>query len=410
MIIKKLIVFMMAVAVSAVPIAAGASVNAAGTEQHAHIIVAQSGTALPANTSAAMAVESSNSYYAYSTEAIMRMSVIQIGGKKYALPLTMEQLAADGWERFGFAKSKPGELYVVNCGDAQLSLSENKEGVIERIVELYPSSGTLVIPTDAGVNIESSEADPADAGAGTVSVEADQADAGIKNGISEGDLISRLNQLPLPWECAHLKNGTTRYKVLVPLGGAERLIADDEEQDADATAQSADATARSSDVAAVAAEDASAQAGGTNSPKATSTAGKTSKTANQAAKSDGKTSKAADQAQDTAQSYPACEYVITVGDQQVKAVEIRLVSVPGPDGWSDEIIGFRVAAYYEKKADERPPLFRIEEQKDGRVLVRLYEDLGDHIATWALYKSDRTGKGYDVAFDPNEKKVIDFMN
>lgn len=400
----------MAVAVSAVPIAAGASVNAAGTEQHAHIIVAQSGTALPANTSAAMAVESSNSYYAYSTEAIMRMSVIQIGGKKYALPLTMEQLAADGWERFGFAKSKPGELYVVNCGDAQLSLSENKEGVIERIVELYPSSGTLVIPTDAGVNIESSEADPADAGAGTVSVEADQADAGIKNGISERDLISRLNQLPLPWECAHLKNGTTRYKVLVPLGGAERLIADDEEQDADATAQSADATARSSDVAAVAAEDASAQAGGTNSPKATSTAGKTSKTANQAAKSDGKTSKAADQAQDTAQSYPACEYVITVGDQQVKAVEIRLVSVPGPDGWSDEIIGFRVAAYYEKKADERPPLFRIEEQKDGRVLVRLYEDLGDHIATWALYKSDRTGKGYDVAFDPNEKKVIDFMN
>ena len=67
-------------------------------------------------------------------------------------------------------------------------------------------------------------------------------------------------------------------------------------------------------------------------------------------------------------------------------------------------------SYYEKKADERPPLFRIEEQKDGRVLVRLYEDLGDHIATWALYKSDRTGKGYDVAFDPNEKKVIDFMN
>lgn len=400
----------MAVAVSAVPIAAGASVNAAGTEQHAHIIVAQSGTALPANTSAAMAVESSNFYYAYSTEAIMRMSVIQIGGKKYALPLTMEQLAADGWERFGFAKSKPGELYVVNCGDAQLSLSENKEGVIERIVELYPSSGTLVIPTDAGVNLESSEADPVEAGAGTESSEAAQADSsagtesgerdqagtGIKNGISEGDLISRLNQLPLPWECAHLKNGTTRYKVLVPLGGAERLIADDEEQDAD--------------VAAVAAEDASAQAGGTNSPKATSTAGKTSKTANQAAKSDGKTSKAADQAQDTAQSYPACEYVITVGDQQVKAVEIRLVSVPGPDGWSDEIIGFRVAAYYEKKADERPPLFRIEEQKDGRVLVRLYEDLGDHIATWALYKSDRTGKGYDVAFDPNEKKVIDFMN
>ena len=377
----------MVVAVSAAPIAAGSSVNAAGTEQYAHTTVAQSGTALPANTSAAIAVESSNSYYAYSTEAIMRMSVIQIGGRKYALPLTMEQLAADGWEKFGLVKTKPGELYVVDHGDMQLSLSENKQGVIERIVELYPSSGTLVIPADAGASTESSEADPADAGAGIESGEADPSDAGagiesseadpsdagastesgeadpagmgIKNGISEGDLISCLNQLPLPWECAHLKNGTTRYKVLVPLGGAERLIADDAEQ---------------------------------------------------ADKSDGKTSKTADQAQDTEQSYPACEYVITVGDRQVKAVEIRMVSDPGPDGWPDEVIGFRAAAYYEKKTDERPPLFRIEEQKDGRVLVRLYEDLGDHIATWALYKSDRTGKGYDWAFDPNEKKVIDFMN
>ena len=339
----------MAVAVSAVPIAAGASVNAAGTEQHAHIIVAQSGTALPANTSAAMAVESSNSFYAYSTESIMQMSVIQIGGEEYALPLTMKELAANGWKKPGLAKTRPGELYIVNRDDLQLSLSEDQQGVIERIVELYPSSGTLEIPADTGIRTESSEEDPER--------------AGIKIGISEEDLVGILNQLPLHWECAHLKNGTTRYKVIVPLGGPERVPFDEAAQTTDgASAQTADRT--------------SAQT------------------------IDGA----------SAQAYPACEYVITVGDQQVKAVEIRLVSVPGPDGWSDEIIGFRVAAYYEKKADERPPLFRIEEQKDGRVLVRLYEDLGDHIATWALYKSDRTGKGYDVAFDPNEKKVIDFMN
>ena len=87
-----------------------------------------------------------------------------------------------------------------------------------------------------------------------------------------------------------------------------------------------------------------------------------------------------------------------------------MISDPGPDGWPDEILGFRAAAYYEKKAGEMPPLFRIEEQKDGRVLIRLFEELEDHIATWALYKSDRTGKGYDEAFDPNEKKAIDFMN
>ena len=187
--------------------------------------------------------------------------------------------------------------------------------------------------------------------------------AGIKIGISEEDLVGILNQLPLHWECAHLKNGTTRYKVIVPLGGPERAPFDEAEQTADrASAQTV--------------EGASAQT--------------------------------VDGASE--QAYPACEYVITVGDRQVKAVEIRMISDPGPDGWPDEILGFRAAAYYEKKAGEMPPLFRIEEQKDGRVLIRLFEELEDHIATWALYKSDRTGKGYDEAFDPNEKKVIDFMN
>ena len=327
MIIKNLLIPMMVIMAGATPIAAGAIPIASGSATIA------SGAALPANTSAAMAVESSNSFYAYSTESIMQMSVIQIGGEEYALPLTMKELAADGWKKPGLAKTRPGELYIVNRDDLQLSLSEDQQGVIERIVELYPSSGTLEIPADTGIRTESSEEDPER--------------AGIKIEISEEDLVGILNQLPLHWECAHLKNGTTRYKVIVPFGGPERVPFDEAAQTTDGA---------------------------------------------------------------SAQAYPACEYVITVGDRQVKAVEIRMISDPGPDGWPDEILGFRAAAYYEKKAGEMPPLFRIEEQKDGRVLIRLFEELEDHIATWALYKSDRTGKGYDEAFDPNEKKVIDFMN
>ena len=343
MIIKNLLIPMMVIMAGATPIAAGAIPIASGSAAIA------SGAALPANTSAAMAVESSNSFYAYSTESIMQMSVIQIGGEEYALPLTMKELAANGWKKPGLAKTRPGELYIVNRDDLQLSLSEDQQGVIERIVELYPSSGTLEIPADTGIRTESSEEDPER--------------AGIKIGISEEDLVGILNQLPLHWECAHLKNGTTRYKVIVPLGGPERVPFDEAAQTTDgASAQTADRT--------------SAQT------------------------IDGA----------SAQAYPACEYVITVGDRQVKAVEIRMISDPGADGWPDEILGFRAAAYYEKKAGEMPPLFRIEEQKDGRVLIRLFEELEDHIATWALYKSDRTGKGYDEAFDPNEKKAIDFMH
>ena len=335
MIIKNLLIPMIVIMAGATPIAVRAIPVASGSAAIA------SGVALSANTSAAMAVESSNSFYAYSTESIMQMSVIQIGGEEYALPLTMKELAANGWKKPGLAKTRPGELYIVNRDDLKLSLSEDQQGVIERIVELYPFSGTLEIPADTGIRTKSSEEDPER--------------AGIKIGISEEDLVGILNQLPLHWECAHLKNGTTRYKVIVPLGGPERAPFDEAEQTADrASAQTVDGASE--------------------------------------------------------QAYPTCEYVITVGDRQVKAVEIRMISDPGPDGWPDEILGFRAAAYYEKKAGEMPPLFRSEEQKDGRVLIRLFEELEDHIATWALYKSDRTGKGYDEAFDPNEKKVIDFMN
>lgn len=326
----------------ATPIAAGATPIAADVAPIA--VDAESiavDAAMPANTSTAIAVESSNSYYAYSTESIMQMGIVQIGSQEYALPLTMKQLAADGWKKIGLIKTKPGEPYVVSRDDMQLSLSEDQQGVIERIVELYPSSGTLVIPADSDVKDGNGEVDPAG--------------AGIRIGISEEDLIDSLNQLSLSWECAHLKNGTTKYKVLVPLGGPERIPDDEAAQIVDSiSAQTVDSTA--------------------------------------------------------ARAYPACEFVITAGDRQTKVVEIRMISDPGTNGWSDEILGFRAAAYYEKKAGEMPPLFRVEEQKDGRVLIRLFESLEDHIATWALYKLDRTGKGYDEAFDPNEKKVIDFMN
>ena len=370
MIIKNLLIPMMVIMAGTTPIAAGAIPIASDTAPIAvgAIPIAYStapiaaGVALPANTSAEMAVESSNSFYVYSTESIMQMSVIQIGGEEYALPLTMKELAANGWKKPGLAKTRPGELYVVNRDDLQLSLSEDQQGVIERIVELYPSSGTLEIPaeeipTDTGIRTESSEEDPES--------------AGIKIGISEEYLVGFLDQLPLHWECAHLKNGITRYKVIVPLGGPERVPFDE-------AAQTADGEAAQS-------------VGGTSAQTV-----------------EGVPAQTVDST--SAQAYPACEYIITVGDRQAKAVEIRMISDPGPDGWPDEILGFRAAAYYEKKAGEMPPLFRIEEQKDGRVLIRLFEELEDHIATWALYKSDRTGKGYDEAFDPNEKKVIDFMN
>ena len=334
------------------------------------LILSMMAAVLLANTPAARAVENSNSYYAYSTASVMEMSVVQVAGREYSLPLTMEQLSADGWEKSVLTKTKPGELYVIRCGEMQLSLSEDAEGRIEKIVDLYSSPGILVIPAGAGDRAGSSEENPESAGDNAAGSEENPENAGIKAGITEGELINRLGQLPLHWECAHFKNGTTRYKVLVPLGGPEKMAADEPAEQASASVTDRTALAD----------------------------GKTSNT-----------SDTDDTAQETPLSYPACEYVITTGDRQVKAVGIRMISDPGPDGWSDEIIGFRVAAYYEKKAGELPPMFRIEEQKDGRVLIRLFEELEDHIATWALYRSDRTGKGYDVAFDPNEKKVIDFM-
>ena len=273
-----------------------------------------------------MAVESSNSYYAYSTQDIAQMGIIQIDGQDYSLPLTMEQLADDGWEKSVPIKTKPGELFVVSRGDLQLSLSEDDEGRIERIVELYTAPGTLVVPGKAE----------------------------IKAGISEEELVNRLEQLPLSWESAHVKNGTVKYKVTVPLGmpAVENIT-------------------------------------GTEAGKGLSASAR--------------------ERQDASHSYPACEYIFTVSSRLCRATEVRMVMDPGSDGWSNEVLGFRVAAYYAGQAAEIPPLFRVEEQPDGRVLVRLFEDLEDHIATWALYKADRTGCGFDEAFDPNEKKPIDFM-
>ena len=57
---------------------------------------------------------------------------------------------------------------------------------------------------------------------------------------------------------------------------------------------------------------------------------------------------------------------------------------------------FKDAGYDVRDYKKAAPRYGTDED-----LVRLFEELEDHIATWALYRSDRTGKGYDVAFDPN---------
>ena len=50
---------------------------------------------------------------------------------------------------------------------------------------------------------------------------------------------------------------------------------------------------------------------------------------------------------------------------------------------------------YYKLNGERPPLAAVDSSDGNIVTVRLYEDMGDHIATWAWYElnlNDMTGK------------------
>lgn len=317
MISNRIIIFMTVVALSASFIAAGVPVHSACAPDITAGAAPEDDIAQTAYASTAMAAESSNSLYAYQTEAITQLSTIRIGETDYTLPLTMEQLTANGWEPAASAKEAAGQPFVIKRGDKQLSVQPDAQGQILRIIELYTAPGGLEIPGKIDIKI----------------------------GISEGELEYILNQLPVTWESTHDKSGTTRYKLTVPLSETTQT-----------------------------------------------------------------TTEEAPETENKIPVFPACEYVITVSTQQVKAIDIRLLSSPGLDGWSNEVLGYRAAAYYSRQAKEFPPLFRIEEQPDGSVLVRLFEDLEDHIATWAIYRMDRTGKGYDATYDPGETTLIDFMN
>ena len=322
MISDRIIISMTVLALSVSFIATGVPVYSAGAPQSAVAAAPGDDIAMTANASTAMAAESSNSLYAYQTEAVTQLSTIRIDGTDYTLPLTMEQLTADGWEATAAAKEAVGQPFVIKRENKQLSVQPDAQGRILRIVELYTAPGGLEIPGKIDIKI----------------------------GISEGELEYILNQLPVTWESTHDKSGTTRYRLTVPLGETTKTTAEQ------APSESPSDTGSNSLI------------------------------------------------------FPACEYVITVSTQQVKAIEIRLLSAPGLGGWSNEVLGYRAAAYYGRQTNEFPPLFRIEEQPDGSVLVRLFEDLEDHIATWAIYRIDRTGKGYDATYDPGETTLIDFMN
>ena len=63
--------------------------------------------------------------------------------------------------------------------------------------------------------------------------------------------------------------------------------------------------------------------------------------------------------------------------------------------YTDEEICKIASDTYYKLNGERPPLAAVDSSDGNIVTVRLYEDMGDHIATWAWYElnlNDMTGK------------------
>ncbi len=68
------------------------------------------------------------------------------------------------------------------------------------------------------------------------------------------------------------------------------------------------------------------------------------------------------------------------------------------DGFSDELLRKMAADYYEHRHSSRPRYadLEVDDAAAGTVTIRLYDDMGDHIATSALYTvSRKTGKGVD---------------
>ena len=63
---------------------------------------------------------------------------------------------------------------------------------------------------------------------------------------------------------------------------------------------------------------------------------------------------------------------------------------------TDEELEMLAAAYYESINGERPPISQVDHVDDEEVTIHLYEDMGDHIATWDWYTVNRsTLKGQD---------------
>ena len=68
-------------------------------------------------------------------------------------------------------------------------------------------------------------------------------------------------------------------------------------------------------------------------------------------------------------------------------------------GYSDSELTDMAKNYYEMKNGEVPPYVEIEDDpsEEGKVMIRLYEIVDDHTATWDWYIVDRTtGRGEDV--------------
>lgn len=64
--------------------------------------------------------------------------------------------------------------------------------------------------------------------------------------------------------------------------------------------------------------------------------------------------------------------------------------------YTDEELEMLAAAYYESINGERPPISQVDHVDDEEVTIHLYEDMGDHIATWDWYTVNRsTLKGQD---------------
>lgn len=66
------------------------------------------------------------------------------------------------------------------------------------------------------------------------------------------------------------------------------------------------------------------------------------------------------------------------------------------NGYTNEELEMMAAAYYESINGERPPISQVDHEDGDEVTIHLYEDMGDHTATWDWYTVNReTLKGQD---------------